>query len=77
MTPSNGTIDGTSGLRRIGGGWGNFVALEEAEYQGPTESGISRREHVRTPQRRHAVPLDRQHRGRLAEQGIRARTSPR
>ncbi|MEU4603154.1 hypothetical protein AB0F43_09265 [Kribbella sp. NPDC023972] len=27
---------------RIGGGWGSFVALEEAEYQGPTEAGISR-----------------------------------
>ena len=25
------------------GGWGSFVALEEAEYQGPTEAGISRR----------------------------------
>jgi len=37
----DGTID-SGGLRRIDGGWGDFVALEEAEYQGPTESGISR-----------------------------------
>lgn len=29
-------------LRRIGGGWGNFTMVEEAEYQGPTEGGISR-----------------------------------
>jgi hypothetical protein len=39
----NGQIDsGPVTTRRIGGGWGNFVALEEAEYQGPTEAGISR-----------------------------------
>ena len=29
-------------LRRIGGGWANFTMVEEAEYQGPTEGGISR-----------------------------------
>ncbi|MET9268737.1 hypothetical protein [Kribbella sp. NPDC003557] len=29
-------------LRRIGGGWGNFTTVEEAEYQGPTEGGVSR-----------------------------------
>jgi len=32
----------SSGFRRIGGGWGNFTMVEEAEYQGPTQSGISR-----------------------------------
>jgi hypothetical protein len=37
----DGTVD-SRGLRRIGGGWGNFVAVEEAEYQGPAEAGISR-----------------------------------
>ncbi|HWD80995.1 MAG TPA: hypothetical protein VG497_19010 [Kribbella sp.] len=31
-----------AGLRRIGGGWGNFTVVEEAEYQGPTQAGISR-----------------------------------
>jgi hypothetical protein len=40
----NGQIDsGSVTTTRIGGGWGTFVALEEAEYQGPTETGISRR----------------------------------
>ncbi len=37
-----GTVD-SKGTTRIGGGWGNFAAVEEAEYQGPTEAGISRR----------------------------------
>jgi hypothetical protein len=38
-----GQIDSTGATtRRIGGGWGSFVALEEAEYQGPAEAGISR-----------------------------------
>ena len=42
-----GAHDGTvsnppAGLRRIGGGWGNFTMVEEAEYQGPTQAGISR-----------------------------------
>jgi hypothetical protein len=31
-----------AGLRRIGGGWGAFTMVEEAEYQGPTQGGISR-----------------------------------
>jgi hypothetical protein len=31
-----------AGLRRIGGGWGTFTMVEEAEYQGPTQAGISR-----------------------------------
>lgn len=31
-----------AGLRRIGGGWGRFTMVEEAEYQGPTQAGISR-----------------------------------
>ncbi len=40
---SDGIIDQPpAGLRRIGGGWGNFTMVEEAEYQGPTEAGISR-----------------------------------
>ncbi|MFG1814817.1 hypothetical protein ACGFIF_13700 [Kribbella sp. NPDC049174] len=40
---ANGQIDSTgSTTQRIGGGWGSFVALEEAEFQGPTEAGISR-----------------------------------
>ncbi|MGZ0148351.1 hypothetical protein ACXJJ3_14870 [Kribbella sp. WER1] len=29
-------------MRRIGGGWGRFTMVEEAEYQGPTQAGISR-----------------------------------
>jgi hypothetical protein len=29
-------------VTRVGGGWGSFVALEEAEYQSPTEAGVSR-----------------------------------
>lgn len=37
----NGTISGTPS-RRIGGGWSNFVVLEQSQYQGPTESGVSR-----------------------------------
>jgi hypothetical protein len=32
----------SNGLRRIGGGWSTFKALEEAEYQGPKEAGVSR-----------------------------------
>ena len=40
-------VDGTPtakpGLTRRGGGWSNFVALEIAEYHGPTEAGITRR----------------------------------
>jgi hypothetical protein len=40
---SSGQVDSTGPTtRRIGGGWSNFVALEEAEYQGPTEVAISR-----------------------------------
>jgi hypothetical protein len=38
----DGTADQRAGLRRIGGGWGNFTMVEEAEYQGPNEAGISR-----------------------------------
>jgi hypothetical protein len=39
----DGIIDNPpAGLRRIGGGWGNFTMVEEAEYQGPTQAGISR-----------------------------------
>ncbi|GAA3119675.1 hypothetical protein JOF29_006419 [Kribbella aluminosa] len=37
-----GTADRPAGLRRIGGGWGKFTMVEEAEYQGPTQAGISR-----------------------------------
>ncbi|WP_427885016.1 hypothetical protein ACQHIV_22820 [Kribbella sp. GL6] len=37
-----GTADQPAGLRRIGGGWGRFTMVEEAEYQGPTQAGISR-----------------------------------
>ncbi len=37
-----GTADSPASLRRIGGGWGNFTMVEEAEYQGPTQAGISR-----------------------------------
>jgi hypothetical protein len=40
-TAANNTVNG--GNTRIGGGWATFVALEGAEYQGPTEAGISRR----------------------------------
>ncbi|MFI7064504.1 hypothetical protein ACIBL3_26175 [Kribbella sp. NPDC050124] len=38
---ANNTVNG--GVTRIGGGWAGYVALEEAEYQGPTQAGISRR----------------------------------
>ncbi|GAA1608595.1 MULTISPECIES: hypothetical protein [Kribbella] len=38
----DGTADRPAGLRRIGGGWGSFTTVEEAEYQGPTQAGISR-----------------------------------
>ncbi|HZX02940.1 hypothetical protein [Kribbella sp.] len=38
----DGTADHPAGLRRIGGGWGRFTMVEEAEYQGPTQAGISR-----------------------------------
>jgi hypothetical protein len=38
----DGTINGNAS-ERIGGGWANFVALEQSQYQGPTESGVSRR----------------------------------
>jgi hypothetical protein len=38
----DGTADQRAGLTRIGGGWGNFTMVEEAEYQGPTQAGISR-----------------------------------
>lgn len=41
-TAENGQISPGPTTRRIGGGWGSFVALEEAEYQDPTEAGISR-----------------------------------
>ena len=37
---TNGTHDGAPATR-IGGGWGSFVALEEAEYQGPTDTHIT------------------------------------
>jgi len=39
----DGTLTTKPGLTRIGGGWTNFTALDIAEYQGPTEAGISRR----------------------------------
>ncbi|GAA1107519.1 hypothetical protein GCM10009630_00460 [Kribbella jejuensis] len=35
-------VNPPAALRRIGGGWGNFTMVEEAEYQGPTQAGISR-----------------------------------
>ncbi|MFD7154771.1 hypothetical protein ACFV9C_09245 [Kribbella sp. NPDC059898] len=31
-----------AGLRRIGGGWGKFTMVEEAEYQAPNQGNISR-----------------------------------
>ena len=40
-TDANGQIE-NKGLTRLGGGWGGFVALEESEYQGPTDPGVSR-----------------------------------
>ncbi|WP_433166426.1 hypothetical protein [Kribbella sp. CA-247076] len=40
-TAANNTV--TGGVTRIGGGWATFVALEEADYQGPTQTGITRR----------------------------------
>ena len=38
----NGTHDGAPAAR-IGGGWGSFVALEEADYQGSADTHITRR----------------------------------
>ncbi|TCC35216.1 hypothetical protein E0H50_13855 [Kribbella sindirgiensis] len=39
---TNGVHDGAP-LAPIGGGWGSFVSLEEADYQGPTQTHITRR----------------------------------
>jgi hypothetical protein len=33
----------TGGSTRIGGGWKNMVALEESDYRGPTQTGVTRR----------------------------------
>ena len=40
-TVTNGAVNGGVG-QRIGGGWGSFTALEESEYQGPTDAGVTR-----------------------------------
>ncbi|MEI8411938.1 MULTISPECIES: hypothetical protein [unclassified Kribbella] len=40
-TVMDGVLHGGLGPR-IGGGWSTFTALEEAEYQGPTDPGVTR-----------------------------------
>ncbi len=40
-TVTNGAVNGGVG-QRIGGGWSSFTALEESEYQGPTDDGVTR-----------------------------------
>ena len=37
----DGTVNGDPS-QMIGGGWGSFVAVEQSQYQGPGESGVSR-----------------------------------
>jgi hypothetical protein len=39
---ADGTVDPDATGPRIGSGWANFVALEQSQYQGPTDSNMTR-----------------------------------